>query len=244
MRNIICALCLILMPTLAHARDRVVDLELLLAIDISSSVDDNQFELQKQGVTQAFIDDDLVRAITSLPRGRIAVAVMLWSGSTDSRPVVVPWVEISNKASATEFSSAVARIERPRNARLNTTGMGAAVADGVRHIVNSGYEGDRRVIDVASDGWNNDGPSVSEARDMAVEQGITVNGLAILENDPDLLSYFEESVIGGFGAFALPARSYNDFVSAMRSKLFLEIAGIPATERTYAYNYTDHYVTP
>lgn len=235
MKQILSVLFVFLLCLPVQARSDEVDLELLLAIDISSSVDDRQFDLQKQGVVEAFRDGELIDAIVSLPRGRIAVAVMLWSGSTDSRPLVVPWIEISDQGSALEFSAAVDRIERPSEARLNTTAMGAAIRDGADHIMVSGYEGDRRVIDVASDGWNNDGPSISGARDEVVSMGITVNGLAILETDPDLLDYFRESVIGGFGAFALPAQSYDDFVSAMRSKLLLEIAGIPPHAQIYAF---------
>src|SRR3546814_593683 len=206
-----------------------VPLELLLAVDVSASVDADEFELQKEGIVRAFASEGIMRTIVE--QGGIAVALMLWSGAAAPRPLAVEWEVLSDGGGIESFLAAVSGLERPA-VFPSSTAIGEAVDEGVRTILANGIEGGRRVIDVSSDGKVNDGRPAAFARDVAASHGITVNGLAVLGEEPDLEDYFRAQIITPDG-FVKAADDYEDFVEAMETKLWLEIAVLP-TPQTYA----------
>jgi hypothetical protein len=213
----------------AHAEGHV-DLALALVADVSGSVDDHKFRLQRDGYAAALISDDVLRAIASGPNGTIALAFIEFA-SADNQQVVIDWTVLRDAESATIVAELI-RTE-PRSFQGGTA-IGAAVDFAAAQLAASGIEADRRVIDVSGDGTNNDGFPVTQARDAAVAAGITINGIAILSpealdshtNPPGgLLAYYKENVIGGPGAFALAAENFSTFAKAIQNKLIREIAG-------------------
>jgi hypothetical protein len=206
----------------AAAADLPVDLELVLAADVSRSIDDNEFTLQRLGYAQAFRDKKVIDAIRSGSFRRIAVIFVEWTG-IGLQKAVIDWTLIDGEASAEAF--AVQLIEMPRTYYI---GGGTAVGEAIFYssglFADNGFEGERRVIDVSGDGPVNRGRPASQGRDFAVSQGITVNGLPILGLEPRLDAYYETQVIGGPGAFSIPAQGFEDFANAVRSKLIREIA--------------------
>jgi hypothetical protein len=215
----------------AEARlDTPVDLELVLAIDISRSIDAQEALLQRRGYIQAFRDPEVIRAIRSGMLRRIAVTYFEWAGMTVPE-VVVGWTLIEDAASALAFAEKLGRIG-PHAARR--TSISRAIDFALPLFEGNGVEGTRRVIDVSGDGPNNWGDLVTQARDRAVARGVTVNGLPILDdggglfssfNIPDLDLYYRDCVIGGPAAFIVVATDFTDFARAIRRKLILEIAG-------------------
>jgi hypothetical protein len=213
-----------------------VDLELALAIDVSGSVDEEEALLQRSGYIAAFRHPSVVEAIRNGPLGRIAVSYYEWAGFGHMK-IIVPWMVISDKASADAFAASL-QLEPPETARR--TAIAAAITFGASHFDNSGFAGRRRVLDISGDGPNNWGESVTVARDRAIARGITINGLPIVNERPtfsglppmrDLDLYYRDCVIGGPGAFYIAARDFKDFGRAILRKLILEIAGLqPAPE--------------
>jgi Protein of unknown function (DUF1194) len=212
-------------------QDVAVDLELVLAVDVSLSVDAEEARLQRQGYVQAFRDPLVVEAIMDGILGRIAVAYFEWANAAHTQ-VIVDWVLIDSPASAARFADALSR-RRPGPAHY--TSISGAIDFGMLLFENNGFEGTRRVIDVSGDGPNNWGDLVDRARDRAVAEGVTINGLPILDvgsgpfsryNIPDLDLYYRDCVIGGPAAFIVVAENFTAFASAIRRKLFLEIAGL------------------
>ncbi len=207
-----------------------VDLELVLAVDVSGSVDPEEAQLQREGYVGALLNPRVQAAIRGGPHGRIAVIYMEWAGDTYQR-VVVPWTLLEDAASVESFAAVVA--ESP-TLTAQWTSISAAIDHGARLFEGNGFEGMRRVIDVSGDGVNNRGRPVEWARDQAVAAGITINGLPILNDRPnpwggsppvDLDRYYRDHVIGGPGAFLVPAVSFDAFADAILSKLLLEISG-------------------
>ena len=218
-----------LAPAVAVAQRQPVDLELILMVDGSGSVDDLEFTLQRQGYIQALSDPRIIDAIGFGPNRRIALAYVEWSGPL-LQAEVAPWQTI---ATAEDMAAFVQRLEqKPRLLYSGGTAVGAAIYYGVAAIIGNGFEGRRQVIDVSGDGANRNGPPANEGRDLAVAQGMTVNGLPILEDEPGLNDYYERNVIGGPGAFSIPARTFKDFATAIRMKLIREIAGAEGFEGT------------
>jgi len=214
----------------AAATETPVDLELVLAVDVSLSIDVSEATLQRQGYIAAFRDAEVVRAIRSGILGRIAVTYVEWAG-TFQRRVVVGWTLIDDDETAESFAAALQR-SAPGSARR--TSISGAIDYALPLFADNGYEGTRQVIDVSGDGPNNAGGLVDRARDRAVAAGVTINGLPILDNSggayswysiPDLDLYYRDCVIGGPGAFLVVARDFADFARAVRRKLILEIAG-------------------
>jgi hypothetical protein len=204
----------------SSAQERV-DLELVLAVDVSGSVDGEEFALQMGGIAQAFRDPGVIQAIeNATPRG-LAVAVVLWS-SSEWQHVSVDWWRVANRADARAFAAAVDAA--PREFAGNTA-IASAIDFSVRQFDGNGFEGARRVIDVSGDGISNDGPDTAPARDNAVEQGVTVNGLVIVENNLPARKFYREEVIGGPGAFTMNARGFADFGRVFKRKLLKEISG-------------------
>jgi len=214
----------------AVADEIVVDLELVLAVDVSNSIDHNEARLQRDGYVAALGDESIVAAILAGSNGRIALAYVEWAG-TDHFEIIVDWYLVDSGASAAHFAS---RLKAAPITRAQTTATGAAIDRAVASFVTNGFIGARRVVDISGDGIANAGPRVDRARDRAVASGITVNGLPIvhdpdnphnLPNKVDLARYWRECVIGGPGAFVMVAESFKTFARTVREKLVLEIAG-------------------
>ncbi len=214
------------------SEETVVDLELVIAVDVSLSMDLDEQTLQREGYVRAFLDPQVINAIEQGLHGKIAVAYVEWAGAI-SQYLSIDWVLIDGKTAATEMSALLA--EAPI-ARLRRTSISGALTYSSGLFENNGFRGLRRVIDVSGDGPNNQGGRVDIARDAVVDQGITINGLPFVPDPtggplslfdlPQLDIYYEDCVIGGPGAFSLPVRSAQEFAEAIRNKLVLEIAGI------------------
>jgi hypothetical protein len=208
--------------TVAGARaETPVDLALVLAVDASGSVDMHRFELQKQGYAAAFRNPRVLNAIRSGLNASIAVTMFQWTGPR-LQVHVVPWSVIRDEASANAFADAIAAA--PRQLFGGGTSISGAIDYGRILLLQSGVAPTRRVIDVSGDGSNNSGRPVTIARDEAARDGIGVNGLPILSIEPGLDGYYRDYVIGGPGAFMVPADSYDTFADAILKKLITEIA--------------------
>jgi hypothetical protein len=205
----------------AAAAQTQVDLQLVLAVDVSGSVSQSRFELQRDGYVAAFRNGRVLETIRSGANQSIAVTMMQWTGPA-LQVHVVPWMRIGDRASAEAFASAVARA--PRRLFGGGTSISGAIDYAVALMSASGYQGTRRVIDISGDGANNRGRLVNLARDDAVAANIGINGLPILALEPDLDDYYEHNVIGGPGAFVIAAKDYDAFADAILKKLITEIA--------------------
>ena len=214
---------------LAQARLVPVDLELILAVDVSGSVDAEEARLQRQGYVAAISDPEIIRAIISGMLGRIAVTYFEWAGDAWQVPVL-PWTLIDSPQTAQAFAAKLAV------APLGS-GPWTSISDAIRTAtpmfdVNE-FEGTRRIIDISGDGPNNTGGLVEPERDLAVANRITINGLPIINDRvnisrppmPNLDLYYRNCVIGGPGAFIVAAHGFKAFAQAIRRKLILEIAG-------------------
>lgn len=205
-----------------------VDLALVVAVDISYSMDPEEQALQRDGFAQAFRNPAVHDAIRRGMLGRIAVVYAEWAGAFDQR-VVVPWAVLDNPESVMAFADRIAGVPLRRAQRTSIAG---AIDFGARLLDESGFEATRRVIDVSGDGPNNQGRLVTLARNEAVAKGITVNGLPVMLKKPgyldiqDLDAYYRDCVIGGAGAFMVPAREKDQFQAAIRTKILLEVAGV------------------
>ena len=217
----------------APAAARPVDLELVLAIDVSGSIDAVEARLQRDGYIAAIRDPDVIDAIQSGELGAIALAYVEWAGQ-DHRVLVLDWREVRDRASAEAFAAELAGKPISTGRRTSISG---AIDFSLPLFDRNAFEGVRRTIDISGDGANNDGRPVNHARDDAVGAGVTINGLPILNERPnpfgfpvekDLDAYFEGCVIGGPGAFIVVARDFPAFAAAIRRKLILEVAGAPA----------------
>jgi GrpB-like predicted nucleotidyltransferase (UPF0157 family) len=216
----------------AHA-DTVVDLQLVLAVDVSRSIDEVEAELQRRGYIDALTNARVIDAITSGEHRRIALCYTEWAG-THYQVVVIDWSVIDGEAAARRFVDKLA--EAPRISQ-SWTAVGAALAFAGQRFENSGFTSKRRVIDVSGDGRTNDGPPAEMVRDRLVAQGIVINGLPVMMNrsnfgrppDTGLDKYYEEHVIGGVGSFMISAASFDDFGRAVRSKLIREISAGPTS---------------
>jgi hypothetical protein len=223
---------LLLALPLAPARAQApVDLELVLAVDISRSVDDVEARLQREGYMAAFRDPRVVQAIQSGAIGAIAVSYVEWSGAEYQR-TMVEWFRISDGESAGEFAGRIAALPR---VSMGWTSISGAIDHCVR-LFGLGYRGTRRVIVISGDGVNNSGRAPWQARDEAVLQGIVINGLPILNDRPNfgrpaevgLDKYYDAYVIGGPGSFMIAAEDFEAFAGAILAKLIREIAEAPA----------------
>jgi Protein of unknown function (DUF1194) len=199
-----------------------VDLQLVLAVDVSGSVNQTRFELQRDGYVAAFRSARVLETIRSGPQQAIAVTMVQWTGPA-LQVHVVPWMRIADEHSAEAFASAVATA--PRQLFGGGTSISGAIDYAVTLFRESRFSGARRVIDISGDGSNNRGRLVNLARDDAVAAEIGINGLPILALEPDLDAYYERNVIGGPGAFVIAAKEYEAFADAILKKLITEIAG-------------------
>ncbi|HEY9343761.1 MAG TPA: DUF1194 domain-containing protein [Inquilinus sp.] len=202
-----------------------VDLELVLAVDVSGSIDAEEAALQRRGYLDALTSRKVIRAIEVGPLGRIALAYVEW-GDREHQRVVVGWRLISGRASALAVADEIAGAGR--QVWLNTS-ISGAIDFSVRLFDRSGFESPRRIIDISGDGYSNDGREAPAARDDAIAAGVTINGLPILDDlivPGGLDRYYAEEVIGGPGAFQVVANDFADFGRAIQTKLALEVAGL------------------
>ena len=215
------------------ARAEEVDLELILAVDVSTSIDESEFALQRNGYAQAFLNPDVIAALRSGPHGRIAVAYIEWA-ATDSQKLVVPWTVLSDAESGQLFAEEI--LAAPRSFR-GWTSISGAIDFAMMTFGESPHASTRRVIDVSGDGVNNSGRPAEHARDEAVGKGVTINGIVIMNDmpspmslwrtEPPLDDFYRDNVIGGPGAFVIVVEDFTTFGQAIRNKLLREIAGDP-----------------
>jgi hypothetical protein len=207
------------------AAQAAVDLQLVLAVDVSGSVSDERFKLQQQGYAQAFRNWRVLEAIRSGAAQAIAVTMTQWTGPAQQAQVV-PWMVITDEASMLAVAEAIEHTTR------QLYGGGTSISGAIDHAMalfpESGTKGGRQVVDVSGDGANNRGRPAADARDDAVREGATVNGLPILALEPGLDRYYIDNVIGGPNAFAIAAETYEAFAEAVLKKLITEIAGVEA----------------
>ncbi|MFN4283982.1 MAG: DUF1194 domain-containing protein [Alphaproteobacteria bacterium] len=207
----------------ARAADIPVDLELVLSADVSRSVDDQEFLLQRRGYAEAFRDKRVIDAIRSGGMRRIAVVFVEWAAA-HMQQVVIDWTLLEDAESAYAFAEKLESL--PRAFFLGGgTAIGEALLYSAKLFDNNGFEAERRVIDLSGDGRTRNGMPAAPVRDFVVAQGIVINGLPILGSEPFLAEFYQSEVIGGPGAFSMPAEGFEDFANAVRSKLIREIAG-------------------
>jgi hypothetical protein len=231
-----CVAIIVTMNTSGTAKD-YVDLELVLAVDVSRSMDQDEQRLQRDGYVAAFRDAQVQKAIRSGPNGRIAITYVEWAGQT-IQSSVIPWRILGSAKDTLAFADELAA--KPIS-RARKTSISAVLQKSVQLFASSPVQGLRRVIDVSGDGPNNSGGPVMSARDRVVASGIVINGLAIAVAPgagwystfdlPDLDQYYKDCVMGGPGSFVLSIKKKKEFATAIRQKLLLEIAGMSPTRR-------------
>ena len=226
-------------PLSARATE-VVDLVLVLAADVSRSVDAAKFKLQREGYAAALTDRLVLGAIAAGPNRKIAVQFSEWSGAA-AQAVIVDWRVIANRDDAEKFAADLLAAPRPFADR---TAIGPAIDFAMAQLARSPFGAERRVIDVSGDGTHNHGRDVTLARDDAVAKGVTINGIAILSAVPlainpghthppgGLLKYYEDNVIGGPNAFAVSAEGFEEFGQSVLRKLIKEISLAPEDRET------------
>ena len=221
----------ILLTAAAPARSQLVDLELVLAVDVSGSIDSQEANLQRQGYVAAITNPLVISAIRSGATGRIALTYVEWADGYQE--TIVDWRQIDSLASAQAFAAALAG---PPALNARRTSIGDALLFAAARFEGNGFDGGRRVIDVSGDGPNNSGRRVDWARNRVTARDITINGLPVINDRPnefglpsieDLDRYYAECVVGGPGSFFIVAESFQDFANAILRKMLLEIAGIP-----------------
>ncbi len=212
-----------LFPTVLRAQVRV-DLELLLAVDVSDSVDAREYAVQAEGLAAAFRDPAVRDAIRrGSPRG-IAVCVVQWAGGREPM-IVIDWARLDDDLSIAAFAEELEAM--PRLFVGTDTWLGQAVRFGARALLSNDFTAPRQAIDLSADGGSESIGLTRQARDSAVAAGLVINGLAIENDDPGLHRFFRDNLIGGAGAFAMKAASYDDFAEVMRQKLLREIGERP-----------------
>lgn len=217
------ALVLLFLGVAAPARAAPVDLALVLAVDVSESVDAQEYELQHEGIARAFESASVVGAIRSGAHGTIDVLVMEWS-DRDKQTVTVDWTRIADTASAAAFA---AKLRATRRSSDGLTGIGDALLAAQAAFARLDDAAERHVIDLSGDGMANIGPPPQQVRDTLVAAGTVINGLAILKTEPWLDQYYEANVIGGTGAFLMQAEDFQSFATAIQNKLLGEISAMP-----------------
>lgn len=230
-RALAASLLLVLAGVPARAAD-AVDLLLVLAADVSRSVDQSKFQLQREGYAAAISNPRVLDAIASGPNRRIAICFVEWSG-VGSQKLVIDWAVIDGPATARQFGDALLEAPRPFADRTSISG---GVEFAVAQLERAPLQAQRKTIDVSGDGTNNSGRDLTLSRDEAVAKGITINGLVILSDRPmtwnpehtnppgGLAHYYRTNVIGGPGAFVVAAEDFNSFGQAIVKKLIAEIA--------------------
>ena len=229
---------------LAAAKDNQpsVDVELVIAVDVSYSMDLDELAVQREGYAQAIVSKEFLQAMKSGPNSKIAVTYFEWSASSDQK-IIIPWRVIDGPETADAVANEIMQTPVRRGSRTSISG---AINFAMPLFDENPYRGLRRVIDISGDGPNNDGAPVAGARAAALEKGITINGLPIMVKEPsyatmdidDLDLYYEDCVIGGPGSFVVAIKDRDKFKEAIRTKLILEVADrapehriVPAAEK-------------
>jgi hypothetical protein len=218
-----------------------VDIELILAVDVSYSMDLDELAVQREGYAQAIISSDFLKALKTGPHGKVAVTYFEWAAAHDQK-VIIPWRIIDGPESA---DAVAAEIMKAPLRRASRTSISGAINFGMQLFSDNPFKGLRKVIDISGDGPNNNGEPVLIARDAALEKGITINGLPVMVKQASYATmdieqldlYYEDCVIGGPGSFVIPIKERAKFKEAIRTKLILEVAGlqpevIPAQAKT------------
>jgi Protein of unknown function (DUF1194) len=223
--------------TLARAED--VDVALVLVTDVSRSIDDSEYALEKDGYTTAFNNAKVLDAIKNGPLGKIAVAYVEFAGNYEVR-TVLDWTVVADPASARAFTD---RLSAAPRSFWGRTSISAGIDQAMQLFAETGVQATRRVIDVCGDGTNNAGREAGEARDEALKAGVTINGLTIINDHPvswtfahvqppgGLPNYYRDNVTGGPGSFVLEIHDFSTFGDAMTRKLVNEIAALPSPSR-------------
>jgi hypothetical protein len=206
-----------------------VDVELILAVDVSYSMDMDELAIQREGYAQAIISKEFLQALKSGPNGKIAVTYFEWAASSDQK-IIIPWRMIDGPETADAVANEIMKTPIRRASRTSISG---AIYFAMPLFDESPYRGLRRVIDISGDGPNNNGAPVTGARDIALEKGIVINGLPIMVKEPSYSTmdidnldwYYEDCVIGGPGSFVVSIKDREKFKEAIRAKLLLEVAG-------------------
>jgi len=219
-----------------------VDVELVLAVDVSYSMDMDELALQREGYAQAIVSKEFLQALKALPNGKISVTYFEWAASSDQK-IIIPWRVIDGPETADAVADEIMKASIRRASRTSISG---AIYFAMPLFEANPYRGLRRVIDISGDGPNNNGLPVTGARDAALAKGITINGLPIMLKEPsystmdieNLDFYYEDCVIGGPGSFVVSIKDRDKFKEAIRTKLLLEVAGrtperriVPVAER-------------
>lgn len=206
-----------------------VDVELVITVDASRSMEPFEQEIQRDGYVAAFRHQDIINAILEGVHGKVAIVYVEWAGAASQR-VIVPWTLVDSKEAAEKLAQA---LDQPVPSTRSRTSISGAIDFGASLFDKSGYRGMRRVIDVSGDGSNNQGRPVTIARDEAAAKGITINGLPLMTRGNQLMdwntekldAYYADCVIGGPGSFMIPVNDWAQFTEAVRRKLVLELAG-------------------
>jgi Protein of unknown function (DUF1194) len=213
-----------------------VDLELILAVDVSYSMDMDELAIQREGYAQAIISKEFLQALKTGPTGKVAITYFEWAASTDQK-IIIPWRVIDGPETADAVANEIMKTPIRRASRTSISG---AINFAMPLFDENPYHGLRRVIDISGDGPNNNGAPVTGARDAALEKGITINGLPIMVKEPsystmdidNLDLYYEDCVIGGPGSFVVTIKDREKFKEAIRTKLLLEVADRTPERRT------------
>ena len=223
---------------LADSKDgrTAVDIELVIAVDVSYSMDLDELAVQREGYAQAIVSKEFLQALKNGPNSKVAVTYFEWSASSDQK-IIIPWRVIDGPETADAVASEIMKTPVRRGSRTSISG---AISFAMPLFDENPYRGYRRVIDISGDGPNNNGAPVADARDAALEKGITINGLPIMVKEPsystmdidNLDFYYEDCVIGGPGSFVVSIKDRDKFKEAIRTKLVLEVAGRTPERRT------------
>lgn len=219
------ALAAVALASFAPAQSNRVDLELVLAIDSSNSVDEEEYALQMQGFASAFTHPSVLDALRSYNTNGIAVTLVQWAGAK-SHKQVIDWTLIRTPQDAAAFAQLL--LEAPRAVK-GPTAPGDAITFATGLIEFNAWDGKRRVIDMSGDGRPNEGEPPPYARARALKLGLVINGLVILNEEPDLDRYYRYGIVGGKGAFLEIADDFESFEEAIRRKLRQEISGVPVS---------------
>jgi hypothetical protein len=206
-----------------------VDVELVLAVDVSYSMDMDELAIQREGYAQAIVSKEFLQALKTGPNGKISVIYFEWAASSDQK-IIIPWRVIDGPETADAVANEIMKTPIRRASRTSISG---AIHFAMPLFDENPHRGIRRVIDISGDGPNNNGPPVTIARDTALEKGIVINGLPIMVKEPsystmdidNLDFYYEDCVIGGPGSFVVTIKDREKFKEAIRTKLLLEVAG-------------------
>jgi hypothetical protein len=207
-----------------------VDVELVLAVDVSYSMDLEELAIQREGYAQAVVSADFLKALKAGPHGKVAVTYFEWAAAHDQK-VIIPWRIIDGPETADAVSAEIMKAPLRRASRTSISG---AINFGMQLLGENPHKGLRRVIDISGDGPNNNGEPVLIARDAALEKGVTINGLPVMVKQASYATmdiekldlYYEDCVIGGPGSFVIPIKERDKFKEAIRTKLILEVAGL------------------